>query len=645
MAQQTTGTVVLAWKTSGSKTAAKKARDIEAGIGRTGLAAGKTKTPFMKMSSSIESIDKRTRKWALGLKTVVGAIAALKVVKVATGWLKDAATNALEDEDSSRRLAIALRNTTHATKAQTAGVEEWISKQALAFGFVDDKLRPALQRLAQSTHDIGAAQRMTSLAMDVSAGSGKSLEAVATALAKAQAGNMGALSRLGIRIKDVHGKALSFTRVVKEMAITFKGQASAAAESAAGRFARLSIQWDEMKETLGYKLLPKLARLGSYLLDRLVPAVQRVIDDWDNWRGSMLKLHHVLANAGVQIRRGSSWMRAHGKQAQFAAQAALSLWAAIKLVSTGVTVAKTVIGAYNGIIKVSTALTGAYRMQAKLYELEQLRATVAREGLTFAEARAQVVTKKLTITQWALNAALNANPFGLIVVGVTALVAAFILAYTKVDWFRNGVNSAFTKIVGDVRGAIDWIKHNWVKLLVILTGPIGMAVAVISKAIGGVVIRIAKNFGKIVSVVRGVVAKLKSPLNMMIRMVNGFIDGINMITGGAPKLWSWAGIPAIPAIPHIPTLATGGRVETSGRLVRVAEAGKPENVFTDAQLGNLMGFAAARMQTTPSDSIAASLPNLQSAPSRGQAIQLVTPTGQVLMEWIMTATGARLARA
>lgn len=620
MSPQTTGTVVLAWKTSGSKNAAKNARDIERGIGKTGAAAAKTVTPFGRMSMGIESIDKRTRKWAVGLKSVVAAVAALKVVKVATGWLKDAANNALEDEDSSRRLAIALRNTTHATKAQTAGVEEWISKQALAFGFVDDKLRPALQRLAQVTGSVTAAQKLTSLAMNVAAGSGKSLEVVSAALAKAQAGNMGALSRLGIRIKDAHGKALSFTKVIANMARTFKGQASAAAESARGRFARLSIQWDEMKEQLGNHMLPLLARLGGYILHMVLPAVKAWLRDFDNFQGSAGKLHTRLVNLWISIQRGTAWVRKNKDALLLAAQAALALYAAFKVVTVAVKIGMAVTKAYNATMFVSKILLDGYRLQLRLAAMEGKSLTV--------------MQKLMTLGQVAFNAAMAANPIMLIVLGVTALIAVLALAYMKVDWFRNGVKAAFGFITRAIGGAIDWIKHNWAKVLVFLTGPVGIAVAFI-----------ATNFGKIVAVVRGVVAKLKSPLNMMIGLINRLIDGINVITGGASKLWSWAGIPVVPQIPHIPTLATGGRVETSGRVVRVAEAGQPESVFTDTQLGNLMGYAAARLQSTPPDVLAARLPDVAAGrAAQPQTIQLVTPAGQVLMEWLLDAAGARLAR-
>jgi hypothetical protein len=48
-----------------------------------------------------------------------------------------------------------------------------------------------------------------------------------------------------------------------------------------------------------------------------------------------------------------------------------------------------------------------------------------------------------TAAQWLLNAALTANPVGLVIVAVAALVAGLILAYKKSDTFRKIVDAAF----------------------------------------------------------------------------------------------------------------------------------------------------------------------------------------------------------
>jgi phage-related protein len=53
-----------------------------------------------------------------------------------------------------------------------------------------------------------------------------------------------------------------------------------------------------------------------------------------------------------------------------------------------------------------------------------------------------------------LNAAMLANPIGLIVIGVVALVAALVIAYKKIDWFREFVDKAFRLIA-------DYVSFMW----------------------------------------------------------------------------------------------------------------------------------------------------------------------------------------
>ena len=45
-----------------------------------------------------------------------------------------------------------------------------------------------------------------------------------------------------------------------------------------------------------------------------------------------------------------------------------------------------------------------------------------------------------------LNAVLLANPIGLIVAGVGAAIAAFVLAYNKIEWFRKGVQTTWSMV-------------------------------------------------------------------------------------------------------------------------------------------------------------------------------------------------------
>ena len=71
-------------------------------------------------------------------------------------------------------------------------------------------------------------------------------------------------------------------------------------------------------------------------------------------------------------------------------------------------------------------------------------------------AKAAGVLGIVTVAMWLLNAAMNANPIGLVVIAIGALVAGLLWAYDNVGWFRNAVNGAFTAI-----GAIfRWLWNN-----------------------------------------------------------------------------------------------------------------------------------------------------------------------------------------
>ena len=70
----------------------------------------------------------------------VGAAAGAMAIKIGI----DAVKAAVEDEKAQKSLAITLKNTTKATDAQVAAVDDYIDKTARASGIADDQLRPSL---------------------------------------------------------------------------------------------------------------------------------------------------------------------------------------------------------------------------------------------------------------------------------------------------------------------------------------------------------------------------------------------------------------------------------------------------------------------------------------------------------------------
>jgi len=185
---------------------------------------------------------------------------------------------AIEDEKAQKSLETTLKNVTKASADQVKGVEAYITKTSLAFGVTDDKLRPSLDRLLRSTQDVTKAQQLQSLALDISAGTGKDLQAVSDALGKAYDGNFTALKKLGVPLDESIIKSKDFNKVQEILAATFKDQASVQAETFAGKMDRIKIAVSEAKETLGAALLPILEKIAGFVNKEVVPAIQGLVD-------------------------------------------------------------------------------------------------------------------------------------------------------------------------------------------------------------------------------------------------------------------------------------------------------------------------------------------------------------------------------
>jgi hypothetical protein len=235
-------------------------------------------------SNEISSFGEKLTKFG----RVAGAAffaATVAATAYASKLLVDGVKSALEDEKAQRILAKTLENVTGATKAQIAEVEKWISTTALATGVTDDELRPAFSRLVRSTKDVTEAQKLLSLALDISSATGKPLESVASALSKAFDGNAASLGRLGLGIDSSILKSKDFDRIFNDLKKTFKGFADEEANTFQGKLERLKVGFDELKETIGFAVLPILTDLVNYTVKYVAPALQSFVDSFTSGTG------------------------------------------------------------------------------------------------------------------------------------------------------------------------------------------------------------------------------------------------------------------------------------------------------------------------------------------------------------------------
>lgn len=147
--------------------------------------------------------------------------------------------------------------------------------------------------------------------------------------------------------------------------------------------------------------------------------------------------------------------------------------------------------------------------------------------------------KLWSIAQAALNLVMMANPIVLVAAAIAALVAGVVIAYQKVEWFRNAVDAmgravvdAFNWVKDAAMTAFNWIKDNWPLLLAILTGPFGAAVAVI-----------VKNWDSIVDFFRGLPEKIGRVLAPVFDAITYPFrrawDSVKYVTELIVNAWNW----------------------------------------------------------------------------------------------------------
>lgn len=150
----------------------------------------------------------------------------------------------------------------------------------------------------------------------------------------------------------------------------------------------------------------------------------------------------------------------------------------------------------NGVATRAVAVGGAVKAIA------MQTAALARSAAAWAVQRgamlaSAVAQKAVAAGQWLINAAMSANPIGLVIAAIALLVTGLIIAYKKSATFRKIVNGAFqgVKAVAGavlgwlskaVRSTIDFVRKHWSLIKAILGGPILLAYNLVKKHWGSI---------------------------------------------------------------------------------------------------------------------------------------------------------------
>ena len=170
--------------------------------------------------------------------------------------------------------------------------------------------------------------------------------------------------------------------------------------------------------------------------------------------------YNELTASTQEARRATSEMEHAQAELGAAIEPVTTAWTKLKaqalqwLVDTGLPAAKE--GwewITNNIPTVATAV-GGLTAAFVAFKIAQVAATAASQGMTLAQYA-------MAAAQGVLNAVMSANPIGLIIIAITALVAAFVYLWNNCEEFRNFWINLWENIKAAAGAVADWFKKAW----------------------------------------------------------------------------------------------------------------------------------------------------------------------------------------
>lgn len=358
--------------------------------------------------------------------------------------LGSATKAAAEDAQAQEVLALTLRNSTGATDKQLKATEDMIGAMAVATGVADDQLRPAFANLARGTGDLKRSQELLQVAMDVSTATGKDLESVTLALSKAENGQLDALKKLGIPLGE-------------------NALATKALEAAEKELTKATEAHDKLLDSYAGKLTITDAEAAKLELST------RRLDDATQGVAEASKLAGDFSE---------DLAKTFGGATAAAAETAAGKMAILKvrLDETKESIGAALLPVVQKFLDLLLPLAQTAQNNSTLFLVFAGVIGTLSAAILIANTALKVYKASLVIVsaaQAVFNFLLSANPIGLAVIAIAALVAAFVVLET-----RFGAVSSAIKIVGDV---FDFFLITPIKILL---GLIGKLVSALGKIPG-----------------------------------------------------------------------------------------------------------------------------------------------------------------
>jgi hypothetical protein len=201
---------------------------------------------FKQAETAVGRLNKSVKNLSKTFGYTLGAAAIVQFGKVTVKAFMDDQKAAAQLSNTVKNLGLAFADT---------DIQKFVEKLSLATGVADDDLRPAMQKLLQTTGSVIQSQKLLTTAIDISKGSGTDLATVASDLSNAYVGNNKGLKKYALGLSAAELKTASFDKVLTAFNRNFKGAGAADLTTLAGQFGLITNAAKEAEETIGSGLV------------------------------------------------------------------------------------------------------------------------------------------------------------------------------------------------------------------------------------------------------------------------------------------------------------------------------------------------------------------------------------------------------
>ena len=444
--------------------------------------------PLKKATASAKASERsfkmemnKIKKTGAGIaKTAIKGIAVgTAALTAATGvFLKQSADAYNEATIQTTKMESVLKNTKGMTKGQINDLKDYTSvlqskgvveddvlkagiTSAGVFGLQADSIKKLLPGIA----DLAVKEKGLNVTSEDMANYGK-------LVGKAMSGQAGALKKAGI-VMDKHQEAILKTGTETQKAALLAdllkqkvgGVNEAMAQTDQGKIQQLKNDFGDLQEEVGAVVMPVLVEFAGWFSSQMPAIREKVLQIVASFKKfvtenkpQILQIKDTLIGLGSKIIEVAGFF--------------------VTNFGTIAPVIGTVVGAL--------AIYKGAMIASQVYTVALTAAEFVKNGVLASGA---VTVNAITVAQWAWNAAMSANPIGVVIGIVAALIAIGIVLYKNWDVIKAKTMELWDKFMNFLKPAIDIVK-----------GAFNAIMGVINNVIGG--------FNKVKDAIGGAIGKL-----------------------------------------------------------------------------------------------------------------------------------------